>query len=399
MIENCLNSDSLRPLRHPLRLCVKNSNAKTQRFYAKDAKKHQHEGTKTERHEVPSGLLRAIALAMTGNSLVSKSLVSKSLISQISKSQIFKNMNKVNILTVIAAIIICAASCGGQQPTGVTETADAPSQITEETITKDILSLPEMQFPNAAVMIVDEPTADQPYFTVKGGSDMDDHFATSFWFHVYTAPEYEIRLYDVVSDSEMTLEERRNGNPAYDEVWEDVEVSVIYEDLVFAKANGKTGIINSVSGEVVVPLIYDEFEHYFPVHDNHLIVVKDGKYGCIDFSGNTVLALIYDKLRFNVEDIWDFCIADKWGLVEPGDKIVIPAEYDDISEFKNDLAPVKRYGKWGFINRKNEMVVPFKYDKVSMSMFDTMYGEVAFVERDGEKFWIDENGNEYPHND
>ncbi|MCL2041512.1 MAG: hypothetical protein FWG84_05660 [Bacteroidales bacterium] len=122
-------------------------------------------------------------------------------------------MNKVKILTVIAAIIISAASCGGQQPTGVAETADTPSQITEETITKEILSLPEMQFPNAAVMIVDEPTDAEPYFTVKGGSDMDDHFATSFWFHVYTAPEYEIRIYDVVLDSEMTLEEwRKNEN-------------------------------------------------------------------------------------------------------------------------------------------------------------------------------------------
>ena len=223
---------------------------------------------------------------------------------------------------------------------------------------------------------------------------MDTHFATSFWFHVYTAPEYEIRIYDVVSDSEMTLAEWRDSNPAYDEVWEDVEVSVVYENLVFAKANGKTGIINSVSGEVVVPLIYDELKHYFPVHDNHLIVVKDGKYGCIDFNGNTVLSLIYDKLRFNVEDIWDFCIADKWGLVEPGDKIIIPAEYDDISEFNQGLAPVKRSGKWGFVNRNNTLIVPFKYDKVSMSMFDTMYGEVAFVERDGEEFWIDENGNE-----
>ena len=63
-----LHRASLRPLRSPLRLCVKNSNAKTLRFFAKDAKKYQHEGTKTERHE--------------------ESLVSKSLTSQISKSQI-----------------------------------------------------------------------------------------------------------------------------------------------------------------------------------------------------------------------------------------------------------------------------------------------------------------------
>ena len=55
------------PLRSPLRLCVKNSNAK----------KYQHEGTKAERHE---------------ESLVSKSLVSNSL-----KSQIINNSINLNL--------------------------------------------------------------------------------------------------------------------------------------------------------------------------------------------------------------------------------------------------------------------------------------------------------------
>ena len=87
----------------------------------------------------------------------------------------------------------------------------------EETITKDILALPEMQFPNAAIMIVDEPTADQPWFTVKAGSNRNDHFATSYWFRVYTAPEYEIRIYDIVLDSEMTLAEWRDSKPVFDE--------------------------------------------------------------------------------------------------------------------------------------------------------------------------------------
>ena len=125
-------------------------------------------------------------------------------------------MNKLQLFTSLAVIIICAVACGGQQPKTA---AVAQNQITEETITKDILSLPEMQFPFAAVMIVDDPTADQPYFTVKGGSNMDDHFATSFWFHVYTVPEYEIRIYDVALDSEMTLAEWRNSTSKYGEGW------------------------------------------------------------------------------------------------------------------------------------------------------------------------------------
>ena len=128
---------------------------------------------------------------------------------------------RIKLIAFITVLIIGTAACGQKQSKttvgatlAVAQNPEvAQNQITEETITKDILSLPQMQFPYAAVMIVEEPTADQPYFTVKGGSDMDDHFATSFWFHVYTEPKYEIRLYDIVSDSEMTLEEWRNGNP------------------------------------------------------------------------------------------------------------------------------------------------------------------------------------------
>ncbi|MCL2097647.1 MAG: WG repeat-containing protein [Bacteroidales bacterium] len=275
--------------------------------------------------------------------------------------------------------------------------AVAQNQITEETITKDILSLPEMQFPNAAVMIVETPTVAEPYYTVKGGSNMDSHFATSFWFHVYTEPEYEIRFYDIALDSEMTLSAWRSSKPMYDEVWEDEEVSAFHENLVFAKSNGKVGVINKATKEVVVPLIYDKLDYYFPVHDNWLRVEKDGKWGCVDFNGNTVLSLKYDNLHFNVEENWGFCLNGKWGLVEPNDKIVIRAEYDAILEFNNGLAPVKRNGKWGFINRENELVVPFKYDSVSMDLFGTMYGEVAFVERDGKRFWIDSDGKENPH--
>ena len=235
--------------------------------------------------------------------------------------------------------MILAASCGQRQSDTTVEGTPAATrnQLTDETITKDILSLPEMQFPNAAVMIVDEPTDDEPWFTVRAGSNMDDHFATSFWFRVYTAPEYEIKIYDVALDSEMTLAEWRSSKPMLDD-----DFSVIYDDL---------------------PELGTHIERAFS---------KDGK----------------------------------WGLVEPGDKIIVPALYDGIGVFKGDydanndftgdgLAAVKRDGKWGFINRKNELVVPFKYDSAKQDAWGSAFhGEAALVERDGESFWLDINGRE-----
>ena len=161
---------------------------------------------------------------------------------------------------------------------------------------------------------------------------------------------------------------------------------------------------------MVVPLIYDELGFY-SVHYDRLMAVKDGKYGSIDFADNTVLSFVYDTLHYRINDDWAFCTDGKWGLVAPGDKIIIPAEYDGIGEFKGDydadnnfkgygLASVKRDGKWGFVNKENELVVPFKYDNVEQDMFGVTYeGEVAFVTRDGLLFWIDKDGKENPHGD
>jgi hypothetical protein len=95
------------------------------------------------------------------------------------------------------------ASCGSSSSNG---------NKTEEQISNDILSLPEMQFPNAAIIIVSEPSDEEPYYTVQGGSNMETHFAASFWFHVYTKPQYEIKVYDVVTDEELTLDKWRNAN-------------------------------------------------------------------------------------------------------------------------------------------------------------------------------------------
>ena len=66
-----------------------------------------------------------------------------------------------------------------------------------------------MQFPRAAVMVEDHPSDSEPYYTVRGGANRADQFATSFWFHVYVDPVYEIKVYDVVSDRELSLEEWR----------------------------------------------------------------------------------------------------------------------------------------------------------------------------------------------
>ena len=93
------------------------------------------------------------------------------------------------------------------------KSAEQGAKDIKEKIVKEVLALPEMKFKKAAAIIDSEPTDEQPYYTVKGGTDTDTHFATSHWFRVYTTPAFEIKYYDVVSDTEMTLAEHRGETP------------------------------------------------------------------------------------------------------------------------------------------------------------------------------------------
>ncbi|MCL2041070.1 MAG: WG repeat-containing protein [Bacteroidales bacterium] len=183
-----------------------------------------------------------------------------------------------------------------------------------------------------------------------------------------------------------------------------------HTNRVYAKANGKVGLVNSVSGEVAVPLIYDDLYFVADWNEEWLWAVKEGKHGLIDFAGNAIIALEYEDLLLNsgMEAEWHFRKDGKWGLILPGNKIVIPAEYDEIGIFKGDyddnnnftgagLASVKRNDKWGFVNRNNTLVIPFKYDIVAQLSESSTVGEVAFVWRDGLSFWLDKNGNEYEY--
>ena len=74
----------------------------------------------------------------------------------------------------------------------------------------EISNFPEVKAMTNVVFLTDEPTDDQPYYTVRVSQNMETHIVTIYWFYVYTNP-YRIMYYDVISDSEMTLEQWRKS--------------------------------------------------------------------------------------------------------------------------------------------------------------------------------------------
>lgn len=123
----------------------------------------------------------------------------------------------------------------------------------------------------------------------------------------------------------------------------------------------KWGFINR-SGKAITENKYDETS---PFSEGRAVVVKDGKQGFIDTSGNEIIPLRYD--------------VDECGC--------------DCSSFSDGIAKVTLNKKVGFIDLKGREVISPKYDKVWCWTFksDGFIG----VELNGKKGFVDVRGNEF----
>ena len=53
-----------------------------------------------------------------------------------------------------------------------------------------------------------------------------------------------------------------------------------------------------------------------------------------------------------------------YGYANAAGELVVPAEYDEVEEFKNNYAIVRKNDKWGIIDRTGKMTVACQYDKI-----------------------------------
>lgn len=87
-----------------------------------------------------------------------------------------------------------------------------------------------------------------------------------------------------------------------------------------------------------------------------------------------------------------FIIQDKntgyYGFLNIKGEIQIPMKYDEVRNFKNGIAPVKKDGKWGYINELGEIVINFQYDEV-----ENFTKGIALVRKGNKKFYINSKGN------
>jgi hypothetical protein len=147
------------------------------------------------------------------------------------------------------------------------------------------------------------------------------------------------------------------------------------------------------------PLLKQKYQFLKPTSHQLLYIKVDGKWGCINSNGKTILKPIYEISYLNIvspqliwvadykKEMWvnaqgkiiqstkaprvktDLEVFsnddDLYGYKNSKGKVVIPAQYDNASDFHNGVAKVVKDDLYGLINSKGKVIIPVKYNEDS----------------------------------
>jgi len=128
----------------------------------------------------------------------------------------------------------------------------------------------------------------------------------------------------------------------------------------------------------------------------------NGKWGVIDYNGNEIIKTNFDEVGYCTNGLIAVSYGDYkgeeyygiYGLYNAhGDKIC-PVIYDSIYVAGN-IITAKLNGKYSLMDRKGNDISKIKYDNVEKINYDKLlqkYDSFVFVEKDGKRFVVNENG-------
>lgn len=164
-------------------------------------------------------------------------------------------------------------------------------------------------------------------------------------------------------------------------------ITLLHDDLCKVSRNGKFGIIDD-TGNTVLPLQFDYLGYYDYIRKT-MPAIKENKYGIIDINGNEVIPMIYDPIEpndikaYGEENDIAFGMSErkhieifmgsftamimrlngKWGVISSEGKEIVPFAYDQMDYFDKILI-VKTTDKMGVISVDGRQLIPLSYDEV-----------------------------------
>lgn len=176
----------------------------------------------------------------------------------------------------------------------------------------------------------------------------------------------------------------------------------IQSEATIVSCAGKYGIVNRELQEIV-PLNYDAISHFQWLPNNQYVVIANlnSQYGMINLEHQVIIPFEYDELSFTTID--DILLTKKNGLyallnyAKNKIKLITPFKYHEILDFYDDLAgfcvqsksfKIFTTQKWGFIDPNGVEIITPQFDNI---IYPFIKGR-AYVELNGERFFIDKNG-------
>lgn len=144
----------------------------------------------------------------------------------------------------------------------------------------------------------------------------------------------------------------------------------------YVQKNGKWGLVNN-SNNVLLPFVFDYItiaEDGSGCDNTNYIVVQKGKFGKYNSKGEEIFPCIYDGITTWVEygpDGHFVRIGNKYGLIDYSGNIIIPLEYDKVGNVNKDgLSILYKNSKLGVFDTKGKNVIlPILFDSIFISNY------------------------------
>lgn len=114
----------------------------------------------------------------------------------------------------------------------------------------------------------------------------------------------------------------------------------------------------------LTPFVYDQI---VDISDNRVLVVRNGRFGFLDFRGREVVPCRYDRAFLFRHGRAAVSIQDRWGIIDTLGNTVLPVEYDnsgtrsELYLFHDGRALVEKNGRYGFCDLSGDIVIPIQY--------------------------------------
>lgn len=153
------------------------------------------------------------------------------------------------------------------------------------------------------------------------------------------------------------------------------------------KKDGKHGLINAHTGEILLNANYDDLIDFG--YADYAKIDLNEKVGVLDKNGKILIPANHESLDMESKGLIQAKKGGKYGFFNYSGALVISFIYESVNRIQSDVnrIQVKKDGKWGIIDFKGKVIAPFEYDNIRSYM-----NGLVVATKDNKDRYLDLNG-------